>query len=69
MPHVGVLGQNDRGSAFVTALMDWMDAHQGGSGYLGWSWDVWGNPLDLIASYDGTPSAYGQTFKTRFSSP
>src|SRR2546428_579801 len=62
---LGELGQNDRGSAFVTALMDWMDARQGG--YLAWSWDVWGDPLDLIASYDGTPTTYGQTFKARFS--
>ena len=64
---LGELGQDDRGSAFVTALMDWMDARQGGAGYLGWSWDVWGNALDLISSYDGTPTTYGQTFKTRFS--
>jgi hypothetical protein len=63
---LGELGQNDRGSAFVTALMDWMDARQGGAGYLGWSWDVWGDPLDLISSYDGTPTTYGQTFKARF---
>jgi endoglucanase len=64
---LGELGQNDSGSAFVTALMDWMDARQGGSGYLGWSWDVWRQPLDLITRYDGTPTPYGQTFKTRFS--
>jgi hypothetical protein len=64
---LGELGQNDRGSAFVTALMDWMDARQGGAGYLGWSWDVWGDPLDLITNYDGTPTTYGQTFKSRFS--
>jgi endoglucanase len=63
---LGELGQNDRGSAFVTALMDWMDARPGGSGYLGWSWDVWGDPLDLIASYDGMPTSYGQTFKNRY---
>lgn len=63
---LGELGQNDRGSTFVTSLMDWMDAHNG-SGYLAWSWDVWGDPLDLIANYDGTPTPYGLTFKTRFS--
>jgi len=62
---LGELGENDRGSAFVTALMNWMDARQGS--YLAWSWDVWGDPLDLIASYDGTPTSYGQTFKARFS--
>ncbi len=62
---LGELGEDDRGSAFVTALMNWMDARQGS--YLAWSWDVWGNALDLIASYDGTPTSYGQTFKARFS--
>jgi endoglucanase len=61
---LGELGQNDGGSAFVTSLMDWMDARQGS--YLAWVWDVWGQSLDLIASYDGTPTTYGQVFKTRF---
>ena len=61
---LGELGEDDYGSAFVTALMDWMDA-RGGS-YLAWEWDVWGQALDLISSYDGTPTPYGQTFKTRF---
>lgn len=61
---LGELGQDDHGSAFVTSLMDWMDARQ--QGYLAWVWDVWGSPLDLITSYDGTPTPYGQTFKTRF---
>jgi endoglucanase len=61
---LGELGQDDSGSAFVNSLMDWMDARRGS--YLAWSWDVWGQPLDLIQSYDGTPTPYGQTFKTRF---
>jgi len=61
---LGELGQDDGGSAFVTALMGWMDARNGS--YLAWTWDVWGPPMSLITSYDGTPTAYGQTFKTRF---
>ena len=61
---LGELGQDDGGNAFVNALMDWMDAY--GAGYMAWVWDVWGSPLDLIRSYDGTPTSYGQTFKTRF---
>jgi hypothetical protein len=61
---LGELGQDDGGSTFVDSLMDWMDARQGS--YLAWVWDVWGGSLDLIASYDGTPTPYGQTFKTRF---
>jgi endoglucanase len=61
---LGELGQDDGGRGFVDSLMDWMDARQGS--YLAWVWDVWGQSLDLIASYDGTPTTYGQTFKTRF---
>jgi endoglucanase len=64
---LGELGQDNfatMGNGFVNSLMDWMDARQGS--YLAWVWDVWGSPLDLITSYDGTPTPYGQTFKTRF---
>ena len=57
------LGQDDHGSAFITSLMDWMDAIQGS--YLAWTWDVWGTSLDLINNYDGTPSAYGATYHAR----
>lgn len=63
---LGELGQDDHGSAFVTALMDWMDARDGN--YLAWVWNVWGSPLDLIRSYDGTPTDYGETFHDRFTS-
>ena len=63
---LGELGQDDGGSAFVSSLMDWMDARQGS--YLAWVWDVRGQKLDLITSYNGTPTPYGQTFKTRFGS-
>lgn len=62
---LGELGQDDGGSDFVDRLMDWMDA-RGGS-YLAWGWNVWGGPYDLITDYDGTASAYGETFKTRLS--
>ncbi len=61
---LGELGETDGGTAFVNSLMDWMDA-RGGS-YLAWTWTVWGSPLDLIVNYMGEPSAYGQTFRTRF---
>jgi hypothetical protein len=64
---LGELGQDNfatSGNNFVNSLMDWVDARQGS--YLAWVWDVWGSPLDLITSYDGTPTPYGQTFRTRF---
>jgi endoglucanase len=61
---LGELGQNDGGSSFVDSLMNWMDVRS--QSYLAWTWDVWGQSLDLIKSYDGTPTTYGQTFRTRF---
>jgi hypothetical protein len=61
---VGEVGDNTSGSAFVTSVMDWVEAHHGSE--LAWVWNVWGSPLDLIASYDGTPTTYGRTFRTRF---
>ena len=63
---LGELGQTDGGTAFVTSLMDWMDARNGS--YLAWTWNTWGQSLDLITHYDGTPTPYGQVFKTRFGS-
>ncbi|HET7457455.1 MAG TPA: cellulase family glycosylhydrolase [Gemmatimonadaceae bacterium] len=61
---LGEIGDATGGSAFVTTLMDWVDAHHGS--YLAWTWNVWGSPLDLISSYDGTPTPYGATFRTRY---
>jgi len=61
---LGELGQDDGRTDFVTSLMDWMDARQGS--YLAWTWNVWGTALDLIKDYGGTPTPYGQVFRTRF---
>lgn len=61
---LGEIGDGSGGAAFNTSLMDWMDARQGS--YLAWVWNVWGSSLDLITNYDGTPTTYGRTFKTRF---
>jgi hypothetical protein len=63
---LGEIGDDRSTSAFVTSLMDWMDAHNGS--YLAWTWNVWGSPLDLITNYDGTPTTYGATFQNRFKS-
>ncbi len=64
---LGELGEDDGGTAFVGSLMDWMDARA--ASYLAWVWNVWHGPLDLIQDYRGTPTPYGQTFKTRFAQP
>jgi hypothetical protein len=51
---------------FVDQYMSWADSNS--VPYLAWVWDVWGSCLDLITSYDGTPSAYGQAFKDHLAS-
>jgi endoglucanase len=63
------LGERDRRSDFIIKYMKWVDhqwrLHRTVS-VLGWSWDAAqgeGGP-SLIASYDGTPTAYGLGFRT-----
>jgi hypothetical protein len=55
------IGENDCDGAFIEPLMSWLDAH--GGGYVAWTWDTWGYCLDLIQSYDGKPTKYGQAYK------
>jgi uncharacterized delta-60 repeat protein len=46
---------------FPDTAMMWLDGHA--SGYLGWTWDAWGNCDSLITDYAGTPSSrYGRAF-------
>jgi endoglucanase len=54
-------------SSFVDSLFSSMDGRS--QSYLAWTWDVWGQSLDLITSYDGTPTTYGETFRTHFQHP
>ena len=52
-------------AAFMNALMSWLDVHN--IGYLGWTWDDWGTTcgdIALIVDYSGTPTTYGQIYKT-----
>ena len=68
---MGEIGENDCSGDYTAALIDWLDGWD--MGYLIWSWNAWGvcptepgvlvdnlyvGP-DLLASYDGTPNAYG----------
>jgi endoglucanase len=65
----GEIGENDCGTAMLTTLMGWLDAHN--SGYLAWTWDTWGTAcsnLSLVSNYDGTPTTYGQTYKDHLAS-
>ena len=59
------IGTDTCDATFMNALMSWLDAHQ--TGYLAWRWDA--RPDDctriaLITDYTGSPSTYGQVYKT-----
>ncbi len=60
----GELGENDCASGFINGLMTWLDQH--GISYLAWSWAPYscsGTPA-LISNYNGTPTNFGQGYKT-----
>jgi endoglucanase len=60
----GELGESDCAETFVDSYFAWADPL--GVSYLGWSWNVQdcsGFPA-LITDYSGTPTAFGQGFKT-----
>ena len=51
-----------KGSPFLQTLLPWADSH--GMSYLGWTWNAWQNPDDvLIQNVSGTPTdGYGEYF-------
>ena len=55
-------------STNTATFMSWADAH--GVGYEAWQWDPWGNCLDLIADYSGTPanSSYAKYVQAHYAS-
>ncbi len=56
------IGEQDCGGGFITTLMNWLDGKK--QSYLAWTWDTWGDCLDLIQNYSGTATTpYGTTFK------
>jgi len=59
----GELGENDCGHGYIDAVMAWLDSY--GGSYLGWAWNTQncGSFPGLIASYDGTPTAFGVGFR------
>lgn len=51
------------GAPFVSSVLTW--ATRSGASVLGWTWDTWQNPFDvMIKNRDGTPSdGFGQAFR------
>lgn len=63
----GEFGADCNSTSFVSNLANYMDSI-GGSGYMGWTWNIWGQCHDLITNYStGNPSSnWGQWLKNRF---
>jgi hypothetical protein len=53
--------------AFVDRYVSWADSNR--IPHLAWTWNTWPNYcIDLITSFDGIPSAYGQAYKSHVAS-
>jgi endoglucanase len=58
-------GAMDCNTAFLTALMNWLDNH--GASYVAWVWNAWGvecNHKALVADYAGGPTSYGEIYRS-----
>lgn len=59
------IGDDSCNATFMNALMNWLDTRN--LGYLAWTWDTWGTAcgnISLISSFSGTPTTYGQIYKS-----
>jgi endoglucanase len=54
------------GHAFVDSYLGY--AHANGLSYLAWTWNTWNPCSMLIKDYEGTPTAFGAAFRSRFQS-
>jgi len=65
------IGTDSCDAVFLNSLMHWLDARQ--IGYLAWTWNAgsWFSPvcseITLVSDYSGTPTVYGQIYKTHLS--
>jgi len=64
---VGEFAENDKGTAFITPLLSWLDAHA--ASYCAWAWTSWGDWQSLVSSFDGTPTSwFGLPYRAHLSS-
>jgi endoglucanase len=53
-------------NTLVNTFMNWMDSK--GAGYMAWTWNNWGECLDLVSNETtGTPTSWGTFFKNHVS--
>jgi cellulase (glycosyl hydrolase family 5)/Big-like domain-containing protein len=63
------IGNNACDAAWLNALMNWFDARQ--IGYLAWAWGTGSacSDVGLISAFDGTPTLYGEIYKSHLAAP
>jgi endoglucanase len=63
----GEAGDTSCGSTYISKFFAWMEAH--GSGGMVWVWDLWGDCLQLISDFSGTPKGtYGSFVRSHYRS-
>jgi hypothetical protein len=65
----GEIGENDCGSGYITALMNWLDSES--ASYAAWAWNAdFGCAAgpSLITSYAGAPTPYGAGYRAHLRS-
>ena len=62
------IGVDNCDATFLNAFMSWLDAKQ--LSYLAWTWNAWGtacSTFSLINDYAGTPTSYGELYRSHLS--
>jgi hypothetical protein len=63
------IGVDNCDAAFLNTVMNYLDARK--QSYLAWVWATWGtgcSSVALVSDYQGTPTTYGQIYKTHLAS-
>lgn len=59
---MGEVGETDGGNSFLPVLLPWLDSH--GVSYCSWTWNNDFGGESLVSDYNGTPTTYGQGYKS-----
>jgi hypothetical protein len=61
----GEIGDDSCANTYLPGYFGWIEAHA--SGEMAWAWDLWGDCLQLISDFSGTPrGAYGLFVKSHY---
>jgi hypothetical protein len=60
---MGEVGETDGGNTYLPVVVPWLNAR--GISYCAWTWNNDFNGESLVSDYNGTPTSYGQGYKTQ----